>query len=414
MMAQFMMDLKAEHRTSPSLYPPVSPKMQEIYRPNSTDSGVLDLSKRRDSVETRKTPSPYNSFSEEGSPPMQSSPINSTNQLLLNYRALQHRELSPKTQRPYDSPNLPEQSHQLAARFQGFPIGHPIIPKQESLPHRAEIMPYLLQAGAMQQQQQQQQQYLHSPIQQHRESDSLSESGSEGHILPPNLKMPLLKQTQSSDQLPTNQPTNNPYPMVIGRDGKLARPFKAYPRDPLSLTAAFMASDSILDTMSAEKYNVFRKRMLEQIRAANGGQATVCNPKMRRLNKSLSDASETESLSDKMPEPTNSSEAPSQQATPPSSTTDSNGNKHSVETTSNRNNNGVTVNGGAGQKDSAYYERRKKNNAAAKKSRDRRRIKEDEIAIRATFLENENMQLRYELAAARKQLALYGVTTVSP
>ncbi|GLH13053.1 Protein giant [Gryllus bimaculatus] len=39
------------------------------------------------------------------------------------------------------------------------------------------------------------------------------------------------------------------------------------------------------------------------------------------------------------------------------------------------------------QKDSAYYERRRRNNEAAKRSRDARRAKEDEVAIRAAFLE---------------------------
>ncbi|XP_058817858.1 protein giant [Topomyia yanbarensis] len=398
-MAQFMMDLKAEHRTSPSLYHPVSPKMHEIYRPDSTDSGVLDLSKRRDSVETRKTPSPYNSFSEGGSPPLQSSPINSTNQLLMNYHAIHHqpRDLSPKAKIPYESPSHLEQEHNLPARFnpsQGFPINHPMLPKQENFPQRPEIIPYLLQsAGAIPHPP-----FLRSPLQQTREIDSLSESGSEGQTLAPNMKVTQLK--QSPDQTTNSPVTSGPYPMVIGRDGKLTRPFKAYPRDPLSLTAGFMASDSLLDTMSAEKYNIFRKRMLEHIRAANGGQPTVCNPKMRRLNKSLSDASETESVPDKMSE---YGEQPSQQATPSEAS-------KSSETA-----NGSNSNGASGTtKDAAYYERRKKNNAAAKKSRDRRRIKEDEITIRAHFLENENMQLRCELAAARKQLALYGVTTVSP
>lgn len=51
-------------------------------------------------------------------------------------------------------------------------------------------------------------------------------------------------------------------------------------------------------------------------------------------------------------------------------------------------------------KDEAYWERRRKNNEAAKRSRDLRRAKEDEIAIRAAFLEQENLKLRCELAQA--------------
>lgn len=55
--------------------------------------------------------------------------------------------------------------------------------------------------------------------------------------------------------------------------------------------------------------------------------------------------------------------------------------------------------------DDAYWERRRKNNEAAKRSRDSRRAKEDEIAIRAAFLEQENLRLRVELAALRQQTA---------
>ena len=52
-------------------------------------------------------------------------------------------------------------------------------------------------------------------------------------------------------------------------------------------------------------------------------------------------------------------------------------------------------------KDEAYWERRRKNNEAAKRSRDLRRAKEDEIAIRAAFLEQENFRLKCELIQAK-------------
>jgi hypothetical protein len=54
-------------------------------------------------------------------------------------------------------------------------------------------------------------------------------------------------------------------------------------------------------------------------------------------------------------------------------------------------------------KDTAYWERRRKNNEAAKRSRDARRAKEDEIAIRAAFLEQENLKLRVEVAALKNE-----------
>lgn len=55
-------------------------------------------------------------------------------------------------------------------------------------------------------------------------------------------------------------------------------------------------------------------------------------------------------------------------------------------------------------KDEKYWARRKKNNVAAKRSRDARRLKENQIAIRAGFLEKENMALRQEVAELRKEL----------
>lgn len=54
-------------------------------------------------------------------------------------------------------------------------------------------------------------------------------------------------------------------------------------------------------------------------------------------------------------------------------------------------------------KDSKYYERRKRNNVAAKKSRDSRKAREDEIAIRASFLEKENAILRAQVATLRDE-----------
>ncbi|KAK7074725.1 hypothetical protein SK128_006128, partial [Halocaridina rubra] len=56
-------------------------------------------------------------------------------------------------------------------------------------------------------------------------------------------------------------------------------------------------------------------------------------------------------------------------------------------------------------KDDAYWERRRKNNEAAKRSRDARRAKEDEIAIRAAFLEQENIKLRVELSSLKAETA---------
>ena len=57
------------------------------------------------------------------------------------------------------------------------------------------------------------------------------------------------------------------------------------------------------------------------------------------------------------------------------------------------------------RKDAAYWERRRKNNDAAKRSRDARRMKEEEIALRAAFLEQENLKLRAQVAILKNETA---------
>ncbi|XP_060884811.1 TEF transcription factor, PAR bZIP family member a isoform X2 [Labrus mixtus] len=59
------------------------------------------------------------------------------------------------------------------------------------------------------------------------------------------------------------------------------------------------------------------------------------------------------------------------------------------------------------QKDDKYWQRRKKNNVAAKRSRDARRLKENQITVRAAFLERENQALRSEVSDLRKESARY-------
>ena len=57
-------------------------------------------------------------------------------------------------------------------------------------------------------------------------------------------------------------------------------------------------------------------------------------------------------------------------------------------------------------KDDRYWERRRKNNMAAKRSRDARRAKENQIAMKATFYERENKVLTQELGKARAEIHL--------
>jgi len=54
-------------------------------------------------------------------------------------------------------------------------------------------------------------------------------------------------------------------------------------------------------------------------------------------------------------------------------------------------------------KDEKYWARRRKNNLAAKRSRDARRMKENQIAVRADFLERESDQLRKQIEDLKRE-----------
>lgn len=315
---------------------------------------ALDLSRRRDSVETRKTPSPYNSSNfGENSPPMHVSPSTTTSM------SISHSHSHSRSGSHYPSSSDYLQSRMSTSYSNMYPAEtkrEPPSPTSYSKSQQSraivdDLTPYLTHSEALQQRIADAQRRTPS-----RESDESSDTSS----INASINAPILQ-------------SMNTYPMVIGRDGKLSRPFKAYPRDPLSITASFRAAETLIDTQSVQKYATFRKEMLDRIHAANGGQPTVSNPKMRRFSSKTRDTNSSmdEFLSDSV----------------------------------NNNNNSDSSNGGV--KDDAYYERRKKNNAAAKKSRDRRRMKEDEIAVRAAYLERENIELKIRLASVEKQLAMY-------
>merc|ERR1712203_972694 len=56
------------------------------------------------------------------------------------------------------------------------------------------------------------------------------------------------------------------------------------------------------------------------------------------------------------------------------------------------------------QKDDLYWERREKNNVAARRSREARRLKENQIALRVAHLERENTGLRQEVETSQYDL----------
>jgi len=54
-------------------------------------------------------------------------------------------------------------------------------------------------------------------------------------------------------------------------------------------------------------------------------------------------------------------------------------------------------------KDKDYWAKREKNNVAARRSREARRLKENQIALRTAFLEKENHQLKFDLEKAKAE-----------
>ncbi|XP_033320955.2 transcription factor giant isoform X2 [Megalopta genalis] len=137
---------------------------------------------------------------------------------------------------------------------------------------------------------------------------------------------------------------NDTMPISLGVGTSVPSPYGS----DTEITSEMGRAEAIYDQESTEAYSEFRKRMLETVKKSN----ETTNIKMKRVSKS---------------------------PILPTSTDD--------------------------EKDAAYWERRRKNNEAAKRSRDARRAKEDEIAIRAAFLEQENMRLRYEVIELRKETA---------
>lgn len=355
----------------------------------------IDLSRRCDSVETRKTPSPYNSsaFGGESSPSLlnespsslirsNSSGSNFDGQLPHNNRAVtpnRYLQSAAYIQRSFSTASTTcHNSSKYSYESDRSPS-----PEEESMP-------------------------LHHPTHSHshhrymRDQQIAMLNGNEDELNRflhafalqklQNIPATALAGVTENDNAITADAL--PFPMMLGRDGKVARPFKAYSSDPLSIAAAIPASDSLIHRMSTERYNLYREEMMKKICEANGGRPTITNPKMRRTSHRGNGPENDQSID---------AEKPQQQQQHKQNVALSLDQSHGIQADSNDTNRS----GKEPIKDNAYFERRRKNNAAAKKSRDRRRIKEDEIAIRAAFLERENLELKFELAAAKRQLASF-------
>ncbi|BES97194.1 Basic region leucine zipper [Nesidiocoris tenuis] len=185
------------------------------------------------------------------------------------------------------------------------------------------------------------------------------------------LSPPVSSATRASVAIETTSPGLAVAQRVLAAASAPAsgtRPFKAYPRDPLALSA------------HSESYLQFRQHMLKQVR---GNNAKGTPPSRKR--------SASPSSPQQYPYSQQTQQQPQQQQQRFSSS--GSGHESDDKDTSSK------------ERDSAYWERRRKNNEAAKRSRDARRAKEDEIAIRAAFLEQENLRLKYQVAALSDETA---------
>ncbi|CAF1103232.1 unnamed protein product [Adineta steineri] len=218
-----------------------------------------------------------------------------------------------------------------------------------------------------------------------RSTDDMNEYTTTPPSLSPNQQL-------ISTMLQNLQSTNNFPFLLTNKNGKPTRPFKAYPREPLMLPFGFcsnttsMEQNSILaDAASCSTLN--RKRL-----------AQTQERLKQRLQQQQQQQQQQQSQSTHF-----ISSSGTQILQPPKK-------RHRImddsiiddEKNLSKDNNDEANNG---IKDDAYWERRRKNNEAAKRSRDSRRAKEDEIALRAAILEQENMKLRLELSQLKQETA---------
>jgi len=206
----------------------------------------------------------------------------------------------------------------------------------------------------------------------------------------------------------------------------MTRPFKAYPKDPLSLPLGyfglpgmnpFPGMDATTPPQNPEEmYKQYRDYVLkmQQEQKLAGGLPLDKSPPLHKdshnnskLTSSPSNVSSTSSSNGSLPTSPAAVPPPVVPVGSPSSSTVSTttGGAKRKRSAGGGSSGGVVPGFPDNQKDEAYWERRRKNNDAAKRSRDARRAKEDEIAIRAAFLEQENLKLRVEVASLKNETA---------
>ncbi|CAG5126805.1 unnamed protein product [Candidula unifasciata] len=190
------------------------------------------------------------------------------------------------------------------------------------------------------------------------------------------------------------------------------RPFKMYPVDPFAMYAnplmagtgtmpsSTLSLQSLYDSSSPVNFPPFpltpitshllqRKRRAENRESSSSGTATTSSSTINSGNSSAGIGSISVNVS------TANGSTMVSTSSPGSSKEDSGGSDNERKGKSS-----MDV-----KKDDAYWDRRRKNNEAAKRSRDARRQKEEEIAMRAAYLEQENLKLRAQVAILKNETA---------
>ena len=181
---------------------------------------------------------------------------------------------------------------------------------------------------------------------------------------------PLLSPIPNQQLLPTmfqNFQSTNTFPFLLtNKNGKPTRPFKAYPREPLSLPLGFCPGTTMEQT---------------NILAEVASRTTPNRKRLAQTQERLKQRLQQQQQQQQLLSTTHFiSSSGAQILQPPKK-------RHRIldnpisndETDTDKAMNDETNDT---LKDDAYWERRRKNNEAAKRSRDARRAKEDEIALR--------------------------------
>ncbi|XP_055878764.1 protein giant-like [Biomphalaria glabrata] len=193
------------------------------------------------------------------------------------------------------------------------------------------------------------------------------------------------------------------------------RPYKMYPVDPFSmygnplmagasgtLSPSPVALQSLYDSMSPSGFPTFpltpltshllqRKRRAENREHTNSASSQSSAPTTTQTN-----SNNTNSSSSNNNPGDSSSRVSTSSPVSPREDIDSNSDGEKMKR---------SLSSADVKKDEAYWDRRRKNNEAAKRSRDARRQKEEEIAMRAAFLEQENLKLRAQVAILKNETA---------